>query len=410
MIKKLRLKFIVITMTIVTLMLIIILGLVLYFTSNNLKHENIRMMQSVATRPFFMPGPQAEPNGAPQAVRLPYFTLRLDKTGTLIESSGGYYDLSNRDFLDELITSSFALHKETGELKDFKLRFLHVETPKDQLLIFSDISSEITTMQNLLKSCILIGILSFICFLGISTLLAQWAIKPVATAWKRQKQFIADASHELKTPLTVILTNAEFLQDPNYDDLTKKRFINNILLMSKQMKHLVLGLLDLTKVDNGIARSTMTTLNFSELIESSSFPFEPLYFENTLFLSSQIDHDIYVKGNVQYLHQVIDILLDNALKYAKKNTEVMVTLKKHGLHCLLSVKNCGDEISFKDTKNIFERFYTTDSSRTSNHSYGLGLSIAKSIILDHGGKIWCESSKGLNTFCVQLRLCNWSAH
>jgi signal transduction histidine kinase len=298
------------------------------------------------------------------------------------------------------------MQRETGILKEYKLRFVHVITPDSQSIIYSDISDEITTMNNLLKDCIFIGSISFFCFLGISSLLAQWAIKPVDIAWKRQKQFIADASHELKTPLTVILTNAELLQTPGYDEVYKARFINNILLMSNQMKNLVGGLLELARVDNGITKSGMTTLNFSKLVENSIYPFEPLYFENNLLLTSQIQNDICIKGNDQYLHQVVEILLDNALKYATSNTKIFVKLQKHEFHCILSVSNYGEEIASKDLKNIFERFYKIDQSRTSKNSYGLGLSIAKSIISDHHGKIWCESSNGKNTFYVQLRICN----
>jgi signal transduction histidine kinase len=102
----------------------------------------------------------------------------------------------------------------------------------------------------------------------------------------------------------------------------------------------------------------------------------------------------------------VEILLDNALKYATSNTEISVNLQKHEFYCILSVSNYGEEIASKDLTNIFERFYRMYQSRTSKNNYGLGLSIAKSIISDHNGEIWCESSKGKNTFYTQLRISN----
>ena len=257
-------------------------------------------------------------------------------------------------------------------------------------------------MRSLTDTCILIGVLGFAVFLGLSFLLARWAVKPVETAWNQQRQFVADASHELKTPLTVILTNAELLQEPEYDEQARSRFVDSIMTMSHQMRGLVESLLELARVDNGGQNMVFSRLNFSELVSDALLPFEPVYFEKGLTLESNVEENLFVRGSQQHLKQVADILLDNASKYAFADSTVRVILRRQGSHCLLSVASAGDTISKEDLKNIFKRFYRMDKARSMNHSYGLGLSIADSIVGKHGGKIWAESADGVNTFFVQL--------
>lgn len=258
-------------------------------------------------------------------------------------------------------------------------------------------------IKSLTRNCILTGILSFFAFLGISTFLADRAVKPVDKAWRQQKQFVADASHELKTPLTVILTNAELLQTSGYDAGHRSRFSDNILIMTKQMQRLTEELLELSKADSGSVKAIMNELDFSRLTETSTYYFDSLFFENGLELNTEIDNGITIKGSEEHLKQVVEILLENALKYAATPSQVTVQLKKQRFYCILSVSSHGDPISAENLKNIFKRFYRIDKSRSRTGSYGLGLSIAKSIVTDHHGKIWAESRDGVNTFFVRLR-------
>lgn len=390
MLKKLRIKFICINMIIVTAMLCIIFGLVFHFTRTSLETESLQVMQELAARP------------TSNDIRLPYFILQIGSRGDIISISK-YFDLSDGDFLEELINKVFSINTQTGVIDEYNLRFYRSASPYSQLIVFMDISSEVMTLNNLTKTCILIGTVSFLVFMLISFVLARWAVKPVEKAWIQQRQFVSDASHELKTPLTVIMTNAELLQSPDYDEAARSQFSDSILTMSHQMRGLVEGLLELARVDNGTAKMTFSSLDFSKLIYDALLPFEPVFFEKGLTLTSQIEPEITLTGSESHLKQVIDILLDNAQKYSAPGSEAVVTLKKKNrTHCLLTVATAGDEISPEDLKNIFRRFYRIDKARSMNSSYGLGLSIAESIVNEHHGKIWAESASGANTFFVEL--------
>ena len=172
--------------------------------------------------------------------------------------------------------------------------------------------------------------------------------------------------------------------------------------MSKRMRGLVENLLDLARADNGTSKMVFEKLNFSDLVYESILPFEPVYFENGKNLYYRLDKDINLWGSADYLKQTVDILLDNANKYSFENTAIRVELIKKEKHCVLSVKSEGEHISKENLKNIFKRFYRVDEARTDGESYGLGLSIAESIVKEHKGKIWAESKENDNIFFVQI--------
>lgn len=399
MIKKLRLKFVLINMSIVTIMLFIILGLITYFTSANLETESIRMMQDIANQPFRL-GTPSEPG---EEVKLPFFVLQLGPRGELIATGGGYYDLSDQDFLENLIDVVSASPKRLGVLEEYHLRYYRSDTPMRECLVFADISSELATRTSLLKTCTGIGILSFLLFLGVSVLLSKWAVRPVEQAWKQQRQFVADASHELKTPLTVILTNAELAQSAEYSAPCRQQFLDGIVTMSQQMKGLIEQLLELARSDQADPKTPFHTVEFSKLVSDAVLPFEPVFFESGLKLTTQIDPQIEVTGGEGQLRQVVEILLDNAQKYASPGGATWVTLKRSKKRrCVLTVANEGEPIPSEQLQDIFKRFYRADPARSRTGSFGLGLSIAQGIVTQHRGNIWAESKDGINTFFVQL--------
>lgn len=399
MIKRLRFKFVIINMGIVTIMLCVILGLVFHFTRSNLENENINMMRQIALQPFAL----GLPDTPGEEVRLPYFKIQVGPKGERITTDSGYYDLSDGEFLDGLIRITFSSVKTFGVIPEYKLRYYRVDTPFQKSIVFSDISSEITTLNNLTQNCILIGGLSFFLFLGVSILLSKWAVKPVEQAWKQQRQFVADASHELKTPLTVILTNAQLAQSTEFDEENRKKFLSSIVTMSRQMKGLIEQLLALARADAAEKKADFSDVNFGKLVTSAVLTFEPVFYENGIALESQIDDGIKLAGDETKLRQAVEILLDNAVKYTKEGGKAWVSLQKRsGSHCLLTVADEGDPLSEEELSDIFKRFYRADQARSSSGSFGLGLPIAESIVNIHKGKIWAESKNGINSFLVLL--------
>lgn len=399
MLKQLRCKFVAVIMAIVTVMLCLVFGLVYHFTQEGLERDSVAMMRSIAAAPF-QPG---RPDAPAEGVRLPYFMIQLGARGELITAGGGYYDLSDQAFLLDLIKACTQSGKDTGLIEEYSLRFCRMDTPNGWRLVFADVTSEQATLRNLLETCAIVGLLCFAAFLGVSILLAAWMVRPVDKAWEQQKQFVADASHELKTPLAVIMTNAELLQGPDCGRQDQAKFSGSILTMSRQMRCLVEGLLELARADSGQKRSAFEAVDLSALAESALLPFEPLFFEQGLTLDSEIEPDIAVQGSGSQLRQVADILLDNARKYSSPGGCVLVALKRGGKrHCRLSISSPGETLSKSERKDIFKRFYRVDKARSRDGGFGLGLPIAQSIVEQHHGRIWAESGDGRNTFYVEL--------
>lgn len=447
MIRKLRVRFVSIMMLIVCTMLIIIFGLVVHMTHARIREDGFRMMENAVYAPM---GTLSDRNSKRKDenkqmnILLPFFRVLIDADGKIVDMDGGYYDLTQEGseaVLEELVSAATASEEKVGDLHDYNLRYYRTsakkwfnkkapdgnpmpetalsdeatpssaaeDAPSDsssdgQIIVFADISSEIATMRNLYRTCVIIGLGSLASFLVISIFFARWAVRPVEEAWAQQRQFVSDASHELKTPLTVILTDAEMLKSPRFNEAHKAQFVDNILTMSNQMRGLVESLLQLARVDNGaIQKMPLQHIDLSGLVSDELLTFEALFFEKGLTLAEDIADGITVHGSTQHLKQVVEILLDNAQKYSEPHGTVRVTLQKSGAHyCLLSVADPGDAISPEDLKKIFQRFYRIDEARAMNHSYGLGLSIAENIVKNHKGRIWAESADGINTFRVEL--------
>ena len=315
----------------------------------------------------------------------------------------GNYDLTDADFLREVTDAALAGAEDSGILEEYQLRYLRWLDQGPPRVVFADITQERQTMRNLLRSCLLLGGGSFLAFLLLSILLARRAVRPVEEAWQQQRQFVGDASHELKTPLTVIMTNAELLQDENVSPAARRRFSDSILAMSTQMRGLVENLLELARVDSGVAE-VKESVDLSALTEDALLPFEALFFEKGLELTAEIQPGVKVHGAPARLRQVVDVLLDNAQSYASAGGRVEVSLTRQGGSCRLTVANSGEPIPAAERENIFKRFYRGDAAHSMNRHYGLGLPIAQGIVENHKGRIWADSREGLNYFQVELPL------
>lgn len=399
MIKKLRIKFVAINMTIVTVMICIIMGMMYFFTKADLENQSITMMKNIAVSPV---KPDITLNEKGQ-VHLPYFTFKLGNNGEKITVCGGYYDLSDEKLLDDLISMTNFENKRTGVLDKYNLRYCVVDTIPGKYIVFADMTSEIATLNNLMKTSLFIGICAFTIFLLIFIYLSKWVTNPVEEAFKGQQQFIADASHELKTPLTVIMTNAQMIQDMSDEKSTSDIFAERIIKMSCQMKNLVEEMLELAKTEKVNTKNILSTVELSNTVYNTILQFEPLFFEKGLSLETDIEDSITVNGDENALRHLTEILIDNAYKYSKENGSTNVSLKKYGRHhCMLEVINEGEPIEKEKLEHLFERFYRADESRNDNNSYGLGLAIAKNIVEKHKGRIWMESINEKNICKVIL--------
>ncbi|MBQ8237590.1 MAG: sensor histidine kinase [Oscillospiraceae bacterium] len=397
MIRRLRIKFICITMAIVTVMLTVLLVGQYNAAQSSLTRLSVTALEQAAREP---PDGRRPGFGKPGA-EYPCFLVLLDSQGSVWAVGNEYYDLSDEQLLLEIYRAAAEQGEQTGVLRDYQLRYYRADRADWMFYAFTDISSEMETLRDLVRSSILSGALGFFTFLILSIFLANWAIRPVEQAWEQQRQFVADASHELKTPLTVILTNAELLREKSENDEQRKSS-DSIVAMSRQMRDLVESMLQLARADSGQTTAEREAIDWSALLEQTLLPFEPLYFEAGLTLESRIRPDITLTGNTVQLRRVAEILLDNALKYAAPGGTVRVALESRGRECCLSVASPGVTLTARQCRDIFKRFYRVDPARRRNGSYGLGLAIAERVVSDHRGRIWAEGRDGINTFYVNL--------
>lgn len=397
MIRRLRMKFVLLNMAFVTALLAAAFAAAVYTTRNNLAAESLRAMEQAALEPVH-PG---LPGQRPEERSIPCFLLRLGPRGELTASGDGYFDLSDEAWLRSILEEALAAGEREGVLDAYRLRYRLTGPPDRPALVFADMSGETRAMEALVRTCLLAGSAAFLGFLAVSILLSKWAAGPVERAWEQQRQFVADASHELKTPLSVILTNAELLRDCTGGGEDQSRFTGSILTMARQMRALVESLLELARTEN-VPEEAMETVDLSRIIREALLPFEPVFFEAGLTLAGKTDDGASVRGIPGQLRQMADILLDNAAKYSAAGGEVRVTLVRSGRWCLFSVDSPGTPLTAAERRDVFKRFYRASPERRRDGSYGLGLSIAESIAVRHGGKIWAESGGDRNVFRVRL--------
>ena len=234
----------------------------------------------------------------------------------------------------------------------------------------------------------------------ISKKITKWIIKPAVESFNKQKDFIADASHELKTPLAVIMASADELKS----DKKNTKYIENIKFESDRMNKLITGLLDLSKLENETNINNYKEENISKIVEKISLTFEGIAFENNLNIESDIEKNIMFKCSKDEIEKLISILLDNAIKHSYKESVIHINLFKEKNSIIIEVKNNGDPINPGDEEKIFERFYRADKSRNRDaNRYGLGLAIAKNIVTNHNGSIKANSTDGITTFKIILK-------
>lgn len=398
-IKKLRRRFIFINMALVSLVLIGIFAANTISLSNQVasnSYANLNEDMRRADLNFhddLQPIKDIPPKAFPQDI----IWVRLQNENIEIVNEVTAPEYSD-EYVDEIVKKALETSKLRGLLKDYNLRFNITKTPSgDTLLGFIDVSYEQDFIYDQVIDYIYIGLGSLAVFFIISYYLSKVVIKPVDAAFKQQQQFISDASHELKTPITVILANASIIKNKKEKENTDK-WVGYIDKEAQRMKKLVEDLLFLARLDENENQILKSKFNLSDAIYQCALPFEPVAFEKGISLKNDIESNIFIKGNIDQIKRLIMILLDNACKYSPKGKSISIDLKLLKGKVVLSVNNKGEVIPKEDLSKIFDRFYRVDKARErSSNSYGLGLPMAKKITEFHNGNISVQSNKNDGT-------------
>lgn len=313
-------------------------------------------------------------------------------------------DSTTRDSAISEVCENWDRHsKLQGFLIDFGLYYAATESGGTYAISFA---SKNYVDQNIFGLARTLGLAcgaALVVFFLISYFLSAWALKPARDVWEKQKAFVADASHELKTPLTVILSNMSILKSDKSLSDSSQRWVDNTLSEAQDMQVLVEEMLELAKADSQNAKEEYKTLDFSRVVESVALHFESVAFERGSKIVSNIEPDIFILGDERQLSRLVSTLIENACKYADKAKPINIELKEDGEQCKFSVENWGETLSQEDMEHIFERFYRSDKARSGGGaSFGLGLAIAREIALSHRGDISAESVAGLTKFTVTL--------
>lgn len=398
MIRRLRWKVVAITMLFVTAILLTVFSVV-YFNARGALRQNAEMQLRQALQhgdgDLFRPG-QGEGN-------LPCFVVEVFPGGTVRFIGNSFYRLDEA-LLRQIVAACLQQERDSGVLGVYHLRYLRQSGPASLRIAFTDSSLEQATLASLVRASLVVGLAAIAVLLLCCYFLAGLITRPVERAWQTQQRFLSDASHELKTPLTVVLSSAELLSEHTADDCDAAPYVDNIRVEGQRMRALVEDMLTLSRAENGQPRAAFTEVDLSDLVTDTVLRFEPVAYEAGRQLDYRIEAGISLSGDAGELCHLVGILLDNGIKYAPEGSFVTLELRAQDRHGILTVENGGKPIPPEDMPHLFERFYRADPSRSDHSSFGLGLSIAQAIAHTHNGTIRAESDARSTRFTVTLPL------
>ncbi len=435
MIKKLRLRFTAVLMILLTLVMTIVIASI-YISMYRSEVQNAERIIRLAINSHFEafsepPTPKAPPPDAPiPDVRFDHYNFHsLERfndissgwIGINLDTSGEIKNIfySQHHFFDDTETaareSAVRLAAEKIREKGSNIglitadktayRYAVRSAENGSVIILLDRTNEISTMNRLLIILVSIFIIALLILFVISLFLSRWAVTPIEDAWNRQRIFFSNASHELKTPLTVISANLDVItSNPNETVVTQKRWFNCIREEAEKMSKLINEMLYIAREEAaGRKNAVMSEFDISAAVEGACLAMEAVAFESGKTIVNDIEMNIIYNGEKESLLKVVNILIDNAVTYSSQGSEIKVSLSKNRSKIKLSVSNQGTPIPESELKYIFDRYYRTDSSRSrETGGFGLGLAIAKTIIDKHGGTITAASGENNTVFSVTL--------
>ena len=422
MFKSSRIKIILSIMGSLLVLFALTLGLILFASYRDIRSGNYDKLERYSDlfRPDFQneqqapPEPRPEPEGQtgqpgqkqkkdnpPLEERSDYqlstfYAVAFSRDGEVLQVEDGEKDVYSEEELVEIAAGVLESDSQSGRTGN--LVYLVSKRPGYTLVAMLDNTMAESSMDMLVRNFLIVGGSALVVLFFLSLFISGLIIRPLAENDKRQKQFISDASHELKTPISVVGANAEILSR----EIGKNEWLSNIMYENERMGTLVKQLLDLSRAEN--AGVSMEQVDFSKIVTGDSLALESLAFENGKSFSTDIEDNIRITGNRTQLEQLVSVLLDNAVRHST-GKEIEISLKRHPHCAVLTVANEGPEIPDVKQKHLFDRFYRVDEVRNSddNH-YGLGLAIAKAVTDRHRGNIGVSCHDGKVVFTATLPL------
>ncbi|AJC11852.1 hypothetical protein JI75_03370 [Berryella intestinalis] len=420
MLNQLKRKFVTIIMAIVAVVLATVFAGICYSEyRNEVEASNQALRESIDRSAAFEARSAANAAGGVQSSNPPeigggmrtgrFFApaavFKITDDGSVVSDEATASASLSADTLAAFSARATALDYGIGDLPDLGLRYAKETVNGITYLSLVD-SSTVQGWQRIALQLSVAGIAALAVFLLVSIKLANWALRPVQEAWRAQKQFVADASHELKTPLTIILANsAILLKHPESTVAQQSKWIESTQIEAERMQGLTEEMLSLAEIE-AQASIELSDVDLSDLIDREALQFESIAFERGCALDADTEEGVVVKADAQRLGKSIATLIENACKYVEAGGRVRIGLSSENGRAVLSVNNSGSYIERDDLEHIFDRFYRTDKARSGDATgYGLGLSIAKETAEAHGGTLSASSSReGGTTFTLTLPL------